>query len=368
MSMMKYEGANFLRQRLILSTLSGRPLKISAIREDDETPGLRDYEANLLRLLDKITDGAAFNINETGTVLRYRPGQIIGGVNMSHDCAPTRGLSYYLEVVAVLGLFAKQAIRITLRGVTNHGTDPSIDTFRTATLPLLRHAGATDGLSLDVRKRGVGAAAGGEVCFSCPTVKKIRPLDLRVDGAVKRVRGVAYTCKVTPQFAARMVDASRAVLNKFLPDVWIYTDHAKGDKVANDTGYGISLVAETLKGHLRSADFAADLSTVSDEDSAGALDNPEAVGTAVAIRLLQEIEGGGVADSAHQWILVTLAALAEEDATSRLKLGKLTPYTVQHLRHVRDFLGVEFSLEQTDAGVSMTTVGCGLQNAARKTW
>ena len=29
------------------------------------------------------------------------------------------------------------------------------------------------------------------------------------------------------QFAARMVDSARAVLNDFLPDVWVYTDHCK---------------------------------------------------------------------------------------------------------------------------------------------
>ena len=29
------------------------------------------------------------------------------------------------------------------------------------------------------------------------------------------------------QFAARMVDSARAVLNDFLPDVWVYTDHSK---------------------------------------------------------------------------------------------------------------------------------------------
>ena len=36
-----YEGCNFLRQRLILSTLSGKTVKIKKIRSKDDNPGLR---------------------------------------------------------------------------------------------------------------------------------------------------------------------------------------------------------------------------------------------------------------------------------------------------------------------------------------
>lgn len=38
---LSYAGCNFLRQRLILSTLSGRPVKIRKIRARDDNPGLR---------------------------------------------------------------------------------------------------------------------------------------------------------------------------------------------------------------------------------------------------------------------------------------------------------------------------------------
>nr|KAF6434345.1 RNA terminal phosphate cyclase like 1 [Molossus molossus] len=38
---LSYAGCNFLRQRLILSTLSGRPVKIRKIRARDDNPGLQ---------------------------------------------------------------------------------------------------------------------------------------------------------------------------------------------------------------------------------------------------------------------------------------------------------------------------------------
>ena len=41
---------------------------------------------------------------------------------------------------------------------------------------------------------------------------------------VKRIRGVAYSMKVSPQTTNRMVDGARGVLNKLLADVYIFTD------------------------------------------------------------------------------------------------------------------------------------------------
>lgn len=36
-----YDGCNFFRQRLVLSTLSGKRVKIKGIRSKDDDPGLR---------------------------------------------------------------------------------------------------------------------------------------------------------------------------------------------------------------------------------------------------------------------------------------------------------------------------------------
>lgn len=38
---LSYTGCNFLRQRLVLATLSGRAVKIRKIRARDDSPGLR---------------------------------------------------------------------------------------------------------------------------------------------------------------------------------------------------------------------------------------------------------------------------------------------------------------------------------------
>ncbi len=39
--MLKYKGSNYLRQRLVLSTLSSKPTRIYEIRDKEDEPGLK---------------------------------------------------------------------------------------------------------------------------------------------------------------------------------------------------------------------------------------------------------------------------------------------------------------------------------------
>lgn len=370
---LRYKGNAGLRQRLCLATISGKSIVVSEIRPHDEHPGLRDYEASFVRMLDKLTDGSEINIDETGTTLRYKPGQIIGGDGLVHNCPPSRGLTYFLEGLLLLAPLAKRPVSIKLRGVTNGGPDPSCDTFRTATLPLLGKFGLSEGLMFKILKRGAQPGGGGEVVFSCPMIKGINPMEMLNEGKVKRVRGVAYTTLVSPQFAARMVDAARGVLNDYLPDVWIYTDHVKGPQSGESPGYGISLVAETITKNLKSADATADFSEHEKQEQGKGqrLESPEEVGKAAAERLLAEINLDGVVDTTHQPLVLYFLSLCEEISPARIRLSRLSPSAVSMLRHIRDFLGVGFQIREDhgDAGtVVLSCLGAGVKNSARRTF
>jgi hypothetical protein len=67
--MLKLKGSQHFRQRLVLATLTGKSIRIDDIRAKDQNPGLRDFEASLLRLIEKITNGCIVEINETGAFL-----------------------------------------------------------------------------------------------------------------------------------------------------------------------------------------------------------------------------------------------------------------------------------------------------------
>lgn len=131
-----FEGSNCFRIRLLLSVITGKPLLIKKIRIKDDEPGLHSAELSLLKLIDKITNGSTFEVDDTGTVLTFIPGLLIGG-QFEHDCGLERCISYFLEVVCCFAPFCKQPIEATLYGLTNTQIDVSIDSIRHSTIPLM---------------------------------------------------------------------------------------------------------------------------------------------------------------------------------------------------------------------------------------
>jgi len=354
--MLRYKGSAQFRQRIVFATLSGRAVRIDDIRAGEDQVGLKDYEASFLRLLEKVVNGCEIVINETGTAMRYRPGIIVGGSGLVHECGTSRAISYFAQPLMMLAPFAKAPLSITLRGVTNASGDVGIDALRTVTLPLLTHFGLSEGLALHVNKRGAPPDGGGEVHLQMSIVRELTPCDLVEAGLVKRVRGVAYGAKVSPQILNRLVDSSRAVLNNFLPDVWVYTDVHKGKTSGASAGFGVSLVAETTSGALLAAELMG---------QAGEL--PEHVGLACADGLLAEVGLGGAIDAINQPLVLTLMTLGPEDV-SRVRLGReLTPASVGSLRLLRDFLGVTFRIEaDADGSLLLACRGCGFKNHSQR--
>ncbi|XP_003472236.1 RNA 3'-terminal phosphate cyclase-like protein isoform X4 [Cavia porcellus] len=363
---LSYAGCNFLRQRLVLSTLSGRPVKIRKIRARDDNPGLRDFEASFIRLLDKITNGSRIEINQTGTTLYYQPGLLYGGP-VEHDCSVLRSIGYYLEGLLCLAPFMKHPLKIVLRGVTNDQIDPSVDVLKATALPLLKQFGI-DGESFELKivRRGMPPGGGGEVFFSCPVRKVLKPIQLTDPGKIKRIRGMAYSVRVSPQMANRIVDSARSILNKFIPDIYIYTDHMKGVNSGKSPGFGLSLVAETTNGTFLSAELA------SNPQGQGTAVLPEDLGRNCARLLLEEIHRGGCVDSTNQSLALLLMTLGQQDV-SKVLLGPISPYTIEFLRHLKSFFQIMFKIETKPCGeelkggdkVLMTCVGIGFSNLSK---
>jgi RNA 3'-terminal phosphate cyclase-like protein len=176
----------------------------------------------------------------------------------------------------------------------------------------LKNFGIEEGLELKITKRGAPPLGGGEVHFKCCVVKQLKSVNLVKPGKIKRVRGVAYTTKVNPMIATRVVSSARELLNNFIPDVWIFTDHSKGPSSGLSPGYGLSLIAESNTGFFLSSEMIGSENTT-----------PEELGAQVSQQLCDEIAMNGCVDSAHQHILVILMALCPEDV-SCAKVGKLT--------------------------------------------
>jgi len=384
------DGCVQFRQRIAVSILSNRPLLIRNIRaEDIDAPGLRQYEASFLRLIDRMTNGSQIEINNTGTQLRFKPGILIGG-EIEHTCpveavqsasdredssTASRSVGWFLEGILPLAPFGKAPLSVTFTGITD-GTchvDPSIDYLKATVIPLMQHFGigitdADDFLSpqatqIRVVNRGAAPAGGGRVEFFCPIVKELKPIDFVESGKFKRVRGTAISCKVvSTSMAARVAYSAKGLIHRLIPDVWIHTDahSVKNHGCGPSPGLSLILTAESTTGVIMCSECCLHYRAADKREL------PEDMGTRGAAMLLEEIRRGGCIDTGMQSIALLWMCLTPEDV-SRLRIGTLSQYTVESLRLFKEALGVEFKIkpDHESKTVLLSCLGSGYRNMAR---
>jgi len=386
-----------LTDRLVLSTLTGKPIRVSQIRSTSTSPGLAPHEVSFLRLLDSITNGSRATFSHTGTMFHYEPGLITGSVDGQGaigevvDCVLPdtirRGVSWFLIPLCIMAPFAKKPVnvRFTGEGVITSATemgDVSVDTVRTAILPLYEKFGIMSSkLELRILQRscaGPGGKGGGgvvELRFGSQ-VRLPKTLHMnRSPGRVRRIRGVAYCTGVSSSNNHRMIHVARGILNPLVSDVHIATQYDQAPLVSSDKsktsgkkttgiGFGICLVAESsADGVLYSADVVS--------PSSGGV-TPEDIGKQCAYQLLEVISQGGCVTKVGADTVLMLMAMGSEDV-GRLRLGRDvvgTEDVVGLARDLKKFGASSWGLrdvEEDDSGDIIVTVkGIAVGNVARK--
>jgi RNA 3'-terminal phosphate cyclase-like protein len=377
--------------RLVLATLTGRPVHISQIRPSSPTnPGLASHEVSFLRLLEAVTNGSHIEISYTGTILVYKPGLITGSVGASsgiikHELPAgcTRGVSYFLLPLCLLAPFSKAPMNVlfTGPGVTTSATptgDMSVDSVRTAILPLYSKFGIFNNIELRILRRSNpslnGKGGNGEVQLTFGhQVRLPKTLHLMNPGRIKKVRGVAYSTGVSGSNNARMIEAARGILNPLVSDTYVFSDvssaplipstgkNGPSEKKKTGIGFGISLVAESSTGCLFSADVASPPS---------GQQPPEDIGKQCAYQLLEIISKGGCAAPAASPTMLILMAMGSEDV-GRLQLGReviADENLIQLARDLSRFGAAGWGLRDAavDGDIIINVVGRGIGNVGRK--
>jgi len=363
MSVLDFEGSNCLRQRLVLSILSGKAIRITNMRSKDMDSGLNPSEMNLLKLVEKVTNGSDIYVDQMGTRLQFKPGLPYGG-QIEHDCGLHRSIVYSLELLVMLSPFCKHPVDARLTGITNDRVDPSVDAIKHSALAAMKpFFGFVDpeDLEINVVNRGLPPDGGGCVTFKCPIRRLLRPIQCLSAGKVKRIRGVAFATRVSPQIANRMVTEAKGILLKYIPDIYIYTDHLKGAKSGKSRGFGLCLWAETTTGVFYTGDAVSHPSGSGKETEAVAED----IAKEAAHSLLNDIFRGGAVDTLSQGLCVLFMAFGQRDL-SKAELGPLTPYAIQMLRHIKTFVDLTFKLESKQSGGDSEDIEDQLRMGSKK--
>jgi len=320
--MLSYDCPTNFRAILTLSMLTSRPVHLTRINQRDQVPGIRDYEVNFINMLNSICSGNEMVLSKKGDTLKFYPGIIMNNDTKepTFDCGDSRSIGYYAEYLVLVALFGKHDLEMTLNGITNDDIDLSIDSM-SRTLNLILSKFTDEGsIGIKILKRGFRPNGGGSIKITVNKVKKLNSGKWVTDGLVKRIRGTCYASKANINIVGRIISSVRGVFNDYIPDVWVYSEYAKGAKASKDPGYGITLAAETQTGSIFTYDQC--FNHFGDHES----NSPEELGTRASICMLDEIMNCGVVDTAFQSFALFLMALSGP-LPSKIKLGRISSYT-----------------------------------------
>lgn len=132
---------------------------------------------------------------------------------------------------------------------------------------------------------------------------------------------MACSIRVSPAIANRIVESAKGVLLKFIPDIYIHTDHCRGGTGGKSPGFGISITAETTNEVFLSGEAFSPLMTTGSLPCV-----PEDLGKEAAMKLLDEIYRNGCVDSPFQRMAALFMALGKKDV-SKILVGPLTQAT-----------------------------------------
>lgn len=350
-----FQGPRNLRHRLVLATLSGKPIKIEKIRSDDLNPGLRDYEVSFLRLLEAVTNGSRIEISYTGTSVVYYPGIITGGA-ITHNCHQDKSIGYFMEPMLFLAPFSKKKFQVVFRGVTGYKNDVSIEGLRWGMLPLMEKFGIREA-AIHTIKRGCPPNGQGEVHLVVDTLLS-QPLTMHAieTPKISVIRGVAFCARVSPSMVNRLIDSARDVLRPTGCEVNITADVWRGENSGKSPGFGIVLVGETKKGWRYYSEEIGEAGEV-----------PEDLGTRVAYELLEQISHSGVVCKNQLPLALTYMVIGKEDI-GRLKITKdqIDEDFVWLLRDIKQVFGTEVYLKEDEDDFVATVKGVGFVNTSKK--
>ena len=161
-------GGQIVRTAVALSAVTGKPVRISRIRQGRPKPGLAPQHAWAILALAELCDAKTSGIAPGSSEIAFAPGEIRGG---SHKVKIGTAGSVTLLMQCLLPALLKTDVPASLevQGGTDVQWAPTVDYFKNVFLPALGCFGAE--VSLEVRQRGYYPKGQGSVLLKVDPAK-----------------------------------------------------------------------------------------------------------------------------------------------------------------------------------------------------
>ena len=215
-------GGQIVRTAVALSAVTGKPVRITRIRQGRSKPGLAAQHARAITALAVICDARTSGATPGSSQIVFTPGEIRGGRHrVEIGTAGSVTLLMQCLLPALLRADAPSSLRIF--GGTDVNWSPAVDYFKNVFLPALSSFGAK--VSLEVLQRGYYPRGQGEVLLEVePAELKASHLEsmacdagqllLNMQNKQNIVQGVSHCSNLPEHVAARQAESAAEALQQ----------------------------------------------------------------------------------------------------------------------------------------------------------
>ncbi|KAJ1464108.1 RNA 3'-terminal phosphate cyclase/enolpyruvate transferase, partial [Baffinella frigidus] len=248
MSHNEITGRSNFREKIFLSIYSKKKIRIKNLKNS----GIKKFEINLLCLVDKIAPESYFFLNESGTILDFCPGNLIGG-KIFHKTDTFRSLTYYLEFLCYITLISKNWIELKLTGLRSINADLSLESFLYSTIPMYRKFGGRD-IRIKIWTEKLSKKKNTNAIFFFPGKTTLNCFNIEFPGELKSLRILISSplCNNINQEKIKLVISKKFSIKNL--DYKVYSFDISNKNIFFQT---ITIISQTSRGHLISADFTS---------------------------------------------------------------------------------------------------------------
>lgn len=321
-------GGQLLRSALTLSVLTGRPFRMTAIRDARPNPGLRPQHRAAIEAVAGACDADVSGAAVDSRAVTFRPGALEGG-EVAVDIGTAGSVALLFDALLALALRLDDPFVAAARGGTDVKWSPTMGYYRGVKLPLLRRHGLA--AALDHDRAGFYPAGGGTATLRL-WPSSMEPLSLSDRGAFEgtRIHSKASMDLADREVAERQAAAAAEGLRE-----------AGLDPVERTVAY-----AETDSPGSALAVRADYGSAIAGFDALGERGKPAEDVAAEAVAAAREFADGTAAVDGHMadQLVVFLALVG-----GRVRVPRVTDHVETSIELLRRF-GFEVSLDRSADG------------------
>jgi len=277
-------GGAMVRVAIALSTVTGKEIKITNIRANRSSPGLRAQHLTGIRAVAELCNAEVEGDEIHSKEIEFKPSEIQAR-KINVDVGTAGSITLVLQALMVPAVFAEDRIKVKITGGTDVKWSPPIDYLRYVTLPLLQRFGY-DG-KVEVEGRGYYPKGGGKVTTEFGP-SELGEINLTERGKILSAGGISHAHKnlEKARVTRRQTRSARPLLYKRLSNEEVNSDIIIKQEYCESPSYGSGLVL-----------WAETENSVIGSDSLGEKGRTaERVGQEAVNGLLRELDSGAPLD------------------------------------------------------------------------